>query len=672
MAGSSGKNIELFSLDAPYYLEGSPVLISSGSLLMDRFSEEETVRLSLKNITDSRLVSCEIQLNLFDARNNPYPDELFFQYNGLNVERGQQFGSKKVIPLPDNLVRSFRVTVTQVTFGDYTRWENENEFMPIDPQETLSASLKSEELAKQYAVRYGEDCTYKPTATADLWYCSCGAVNHASEIKCYKCRRNRAAFDSVNFKSLKRDSEARIKSEKLIEEAEQKKKEKKNKTGSLILRISLIILPVLLVAALILATVPPYIERQNNYTAAEKLLDEGRFSEAEAAFLSLGDYRDSAMRAEKDVPYAKAEYVLQCAKTSDPAALSLLGLSSSDVDSRGLEMFLYEKARGLFNEMNGYRDSTSRLNEISAAFEAYEEEQRLAAYRYACSLLEQKAYLKAREAFLAMGGYKDATQLADECLYQRACALLDYCEKYNVRKIYLDISSKAEIPSAISMCGSVLADLGSDTVGILRSVFSGDGVEVFYEDSPGCAEKSASYNFLPICEATAAEFDRLGEYKDSAACKERAVTAGDFTAEFYELLRNGDLDKAVVWLNTYDDPVPEREYVSQWAELYAPWRRYWKLLGGDSTLIPFTIGIGEERLGEFSSKVCIEGNRAILCLEHTDGNYVVELECEAGNTDFSRVENGNYFYARLNNSDHFVYMWYLENGKMISSCEYYG
>lgn len=673
MAGSTGKKIELFALASPFYLEGSPVLIETGALLMDRFSEEETIRLSLKNIADSRLVSCEVRLRLFDEKNMPYADDLFFQFNGLNIERGQIFGNRKAIPLPDNHIRSFSATVTKVTFGDYTRWENEAEFTPIEAMESLSSALQSEELAKQYAVRYGKDCTYQPSAAADLWYCTCGAVNHESETKCYKCRRNRAAFDNINLRSLKRDSEARLKSEKLFEEAEQKKKEKKRKTGNLILRISLIVLPILLVAALILATVPPYMERKNSYSAAEKLLEEGKFSDASAAFSALGDYSDSKIRAEKDVPYAKAEYVLKCARTADPAALSLLGLSSADVDSRGLDMLLYEKAKDLFTELNGYKESEERLKEISAAFNDYDEAQRLLAYNSASSLLEQRSYLKARDAFLSMGGYKDAAQLAEECLYQRASGLLEFCETNNVRKIYLSVSRDPAVPSAVSMPGSALANLGSDTVGVLRSCFSGDGVEVFYEDQPGSTEQSAGYSFRPICEATAEEFEFLDTFKESKEGKERALAAGDFTAEFYALLRDGDLNEAAVWLNTYDDSVPEREYVSQWAELYAPWRRYWKLYGGDSTLIPFSGGIGEEeRLGEFSSKVCIEGSRAVLCLEQPDGKYVVKLECEAGKTDFSYVENSNYFYARINNANHFVYMWYLENGNMLSSCEYYG
>ena len=673
MAGTSGKGIDLYSLDSPYYYRGSPVIVSSGTLFMDRFSEEETIRLTIQNITDTGLVSCEVRITLYDGKHTPYGDDLYYRYDGLKVERGKTFGGSRRIPLPDNGVRSFDVSVTEVILGDYTHWENTEPFEPISPQETLRDAFQSEEMAKQYAVRYGNDCTYMPAGTKDLWYCACGAVNHASETRCYKCRRNRTAFAEVNEKSLKRDSEARVKSEKILEEAEQREKEKKNKTGRLILRISIIVLPVLLIAAIILSTVPPFLERRENYAAAEQLLAEGSFAEAQEAFLALGDYSDARQRAEQDVPYERAEYILNCAAAADPAALQLLGLTTNDVGDNDLSMFLYGKARDLFLNMDGYRDSQARLAEIDAAFTAYEENQRRQAYDAACALLENACYLQARNAFLTMNGYLDSGTLAEECLYRRSAALLNYCETNNVRGIRLSLSDTPDISSAISMRGSALAELGSERVAELKACLGGDAVSVFYEEEPGSTEESSGRTYLPICDAVAESFRGRNGYRDSEECAARAETAGDFTAEFYRLLRNGDLSEAAIWLNTYDDDVPERDYVSGWVQTYETWRRYWKLYGGDSTLIPITAGLTEgQTIREFSSKVRIENWKAILCLEQVDGEYVVELECDAGNTDFSKIIEGNYYYARINNANRLVYMWYIENGTMLSSCEYAG
>ncbi|MDO5444285.1 MAG: hypothetical protein Q4F31_01525 [Eubacteriales bacterium] len=674
MSGHGKKGIELFALESPYYLEGSPVLITRGALMMDRFSETLTVSLKLKNITDTKLVSCEVRLTLFDARGLPYEHELFYKYDGMSIPRGKEFGSRRVISLPDNLVRSFEISVTEVTFGDYTRWENDELYVPVDPMESLKAAFNSEEMAKQYAVRYGGDCEYLPRTTADIWYCTCGAVNHVSEERCYSCGRKRAALEDVNVRSLRRDSEARAKSEKVAAEAEKREKAKKARRGNLVLRICLIILPILLVGVLILATVPPFLERREAYAAAEAMLAEGRYDEAGEAFTALGNYSDAADRAALDVPYEKAMYIMQCAENYDASALPLVGLKAGDIGDQDLSMVLYAKAAEIFSSLNGYKESSDGIEAVNDAVEAYNEQQRLNAYNSACELLDSGAYLQAREAFLGMNGYKDSADLAVESLYRRAVSVLDFCEKYNVRHICMDISETSSEKTTVSLPGYVLADLGSDVVNILKSAFYEDGVDFFYEDDPGTSEGSAGIGFLPVCEAVAKEFEALGDYKDSKDLKNRAETAGDFTSEFYALLRSGDLDGAKNWLMTYDDEVPERDKVAGWVEAYAPYRRYWKLYGGDNTVIPYSIGLTDgQRLNEFSSKVCIEGGKAILHLEQPDGEYVATLECEAGNTDFSVCPDGsNYYYGRINQSNHFIYMRYLENGKMLTSCEYYG
>ena len=674
MPNPANKGIELFSLDCPQYLEGSPVMITAGALMMDRFSESVTVRLKLKNISDARLVSCEVRIELYDARGFVYEHDLFYKFDGLNVPRGKEFGSKVQISLPDNLVRSFDVRVTEVTFGDYTRWDNTKKFHEIDPIESLSVAFDSEEMARQYAVRYGSDCAYMPKETADIWYCTCGAVNHVSETRCYACRRNRAALEKVNTRSLKRDSEARVQSEKIAEEAEARELEKKTHRRSVFLKIALIILPVLIVGVLIFATVPSFIEKRESYAAAEQLLADGKFDEAGQAFLALGNYSDSAERAAKDVPYAKACYVLDCAKNADESALRLLGLTRENVGDQDLSMFLYGQAYELFAPLGNFGETPAKITVINEAIEEYNESLRLDAYNAARSLYEKKSYLTARAALLSMAGYKDSAALAERCLYERAVDMLNFCEAYNVRKISLDVSDSVDKKTLISVAPSALATLGSDVITRLRDIFYVDGVELFYEDTPGTSEGSVGGNYLPICEATAMQFEALGDYEDSADCIVRCAAAGDFTAEFYYLLKNGDFEEAKTWLNTYDDDVPERDSVATWIETYATFRRYWKLYGGDSTLIPYSIGIDDGTvLKEFSSKVCIEDGKAILLLEHPEGDYYVRLYADAGETDFEYItEDENYYYARINQADNFAFMRYLANGTLLSSCEYRG
>ena len=674
MGQTKGKGIELYRLESPCYLEGSPVIVSRGSLLIDRFSEEAKILLTLKSISDLRIVGCEVRITLYDAKGLPYEDPLFYKYDGLSVARGKEFGGKNIISLPDNLVRSFEIMVSEVTFGDFTRWENRTAFQPIDPMESLKVAFDSEEMARQYALRYGNDCEYLPNETADIWYCTCGAVNHISESRCYNCRRNRTALRDVNVRALKKDSEARAKSEKVAEEAEQRRKEKINRRSNVILKVCLIVLPILLVIGLILATVPPFMERRENYANAERLLQDGKFDEAAVAFKLLGTYSDSELRASKDVPYEKALYVLQCAENSDPAAFSLLGITAENAGSDVISMVLYQKALDMFTVLDGYKESGEKISEINTAIEDYHEQERLNAYNNACSLLEQKAYLAAHEAFRSMSGYKDADELAQESLYRRASGIVNFCKGNNIRHIFLNISGKSSQNTVISLPGSVLAELGSDVINELKSIFSSDGVDIFFEDEPGTSEGSEGVELLPICQAAAAELKTLGEYKDSEELEKQAETAGDYTAEFYALLKNGDLDQAAAWLSKYDDEIPERSLVPGWVEMYAPFRRYWKLDGGDSTVIPYSVGLTDgQRLNEFSSKVCINDGTATLVIEQPDGDYTVQLTCEVGTTDFGFCpDEQNYYYGRINQVDHFIYMRYLSNGKMLTSCEYFG
>lgn len=672
MANAKSKGIALYSLESPYYLEGSPVIIMSGALVMDRFTENETLQLCLKNITDTNLVSCEVRIILRDARGYAYEHELYYKFDGLNIPRGKEFGKKYQIPLPDNLVRSFEVLVSEVTFGDYTRWENDAAYSPIDPIESLNVAFDSEEMARQYAVRYGSDCEYMPSETADLWYCTCGAVNHSTETRCYVCRRNRDALQNVNVKSLRRDSEARIQSERVVEEAEKREQEKKNHRRGVFLKVCLIILPLLIVAGLILSTVPSFLERRENYSAAESLLAEKKFDEARAAFEELGSYSDSAKRAEMDVPYEKALYVMSCAKNYDDSALRLLGLTREDVGTSDLSMFLYGKAYDILAALGNYRETQAKITEINEAVEAYNEQLRLDAYNSAKSLLDKKSYLKAREAFISMAGYRDSSDLAVECLYERALRILDFCESNNVRHVSLAVSQSADRKSVISLTDNALSTLGSDTLNNLKNIFYEDGVEIFYENEPGISEGSAGVEFLPICEAAAKEFEDLGSYKDCPSLAERAASAGDFTASFYSLLHSGKLDEAVVWLNTYDDYIPERDSVSEWASIYRTYCRDWSLYKGDSTVIPFSAGLADGTvLGSFTVSVCIEGDQAVLTIIPSDGDYTVKLSCAAGDTDFSSCPDGsNYYYLRINQVDHLIYMRYAENGTMLTSCEY--
>lgn len=661
-------DIKLYTLEAPQYLEGTPVMIPEGELLMGRISENLSVRLTLRNISDKTVIAATVRLTLFDAKAKAFPEYIEYKYDGLKAERDDFFGSRVRIPLQDGSVRSFAATVTAVAFDDYTTWRNEEEFSSVAPIQTLSDALGDEDTVKQYAAQYGADCKYMPSSTADIWYCTCGAVNSISDDKCHSCRRKRAALEKVNLETVKTEGKVRAEAEKKAEEAARIEREEKRENNRRIYRIALVILPILLVAALVLATVPSFIRQRDAYAEAQQLLESGRFDEAQAAFEALGNYSDSAQLASTEIPYQKAAFVFGCAETGDDSALPVLGLKKSDVaDEPDLGIFLYRRAGEMFAAMGDYKDSASNIVTVNQKIEEYNESLRFEAYNECVSLLEDGKFLKARDAFSAMAGYKDSETMMNECLYRRAQKLLEFIQNNDVRHISIDISADASKATVITMPGNVLTKLGSDAIYSLRQCFSGDGVELIYEDEPS-DEKAA-----PICEAVAAEFIALGDYKDSADAIPVLETCADFTAEFYQLLAAGKLNDAVRWLKTYDDEIPNREMYPEWVEEYNNFCGYWELVRGDSSLIPYSAGT-DTTMGAINAYVTIEGDTAILHLDDPYGNYAAELTAELGNTDFSAtVDDWSFYYGCINQMDYFVYIRYANadrGGGVLSSCEY--
>ncbi len=642
-------------------------MIADGALLMDRFSEKLSVSLTMRSMDEREIHSVSVCIRMFNEKGKEYPELIPYKYSSLKLKRDELFGKRTRIPLPESGVRSFEAYVSEVTFSDYTTWTNEEAFLAVEKQQTLKEALGDEAAAKQYAARYGNDCVYMPTDADKIWYCTCGAVNRIEETKCHNCRRNRAALQQVNYDALKVEAAQSEEQDKKEDAEEQVRQKEKNERQRKILRIALTVLPFLFLVILIAATVPPFFERREAYSNAENLLEEGRYREAAAAFEELGGYLDSEEKSQREIPYEEALYILECAKKGDESGLTYLGLDPADLgeEEDAVSMLLYEKARELFTPLKGYRDADAKLEEIEAAFQAHEDRLVQAAYDEAAALLEKGAYLKARDAFLTFGDYSDTAEMAKECMYRRASSVLDFCEANNIRDIRVAISDSTDQKTLISMPGSVLTKLGSDTVYKLKLCFVEDGVEFVYEDEP------SNPDLVPICDGVAAQFDALGEYKDSGALAERARTRGDFTAEFYSLLASGKLNEALNWLNQNDDEIPNRESYPGWIEQYQLYCCGWELHQGDSTLIPFSAGQEYTSLNYFNAWVSIEGSSAVLHLGDLEGTYSAELRAELGSTNFMmNPAANNYYYAIINQLDHLTYLRYTEDGTILSSCEY--
>ena len=152
-------------------------------------------------------------------------------------------------------------------------------------------------------------------------------------------------------------------------------------------------------------------EQQNveAYASAQKLLKDGKFDEAIAAFEALGDYSDSATQVtaakqKKQEAAQKAEH-----RSAYEAAEKLL----ADGD--------YDAAIEAFAALDDYADASDRAAEAEMAKQAAEEEAaNKEAYAAAEKLFEEKKYVDAKAAFEALGEYSDAQTKVAECQKQLA------------------------------------------------------------------------------------------------------------------------------------------------------------------------------------------------------------------------------------------------------------
>ena len=138
------------------------------------------------------------------------------------------------------------------------------------------------------------------------------------------------------------------------------------------------------VAALYEAEIVPPIQ-EVAYAYAEQYLAENAFDDAESLFTALGDYRDSAARAE-DVRSAREEFRKAAAYAHAEALLT-----ARDFDA----------AIAAFTALGDYCDSAAKAEE---AIEA----QKAAAYAEAEARLAAMDYAGAIAAFTALGDYRDS------------------------------------------------------------------------------------------------------------------------------------------------------------------------------------------------------------------------------------------------------------------------
>lgn len=153
---------------------------------------------------------------------------------------------------------------------------------------------------------------------------------------------------------------------------------------------------------------------QEEYAAAQKLLSQRRYSEAREAFLTLGDYEDSAEQADEAL-YQKALGLFRYVE--DNSVRGITASLSADPEEESLVAIPRERLLKLGQE--GLRDLEDLFGEDPVVFTAAEEESEMLPLPDALvSLLEP------------LGDYKDSKELAAKLpeLVDQSDAFFELCE----------------------------------------------------------------------------------------------------------------------------------------------------------------------------------------------------------------------------------------------------
>lgn len=213
-----------------------------------------------------------------------------------------------------------------------------------------------------------------------------------------------------------RKAEAAKKAEYEKQEQERKKRNKK---------IAAILTPVIAVAIVFVVVLNSVIIPSQNYNAAVKLMNNGKYEEAIASFETMDGYKDSSEKIKEcyaailDAKYSVAISLMKNEQYIDAivAFEDLQGHKDSKVKIKEcryaiavalMDQKKYSEAISVFELILGYKDSEDRIQECNAAVT----EQK---YIYAVSLMNDGKYEQAVSMLEGIVNYKDSKKLIDQC-----------------------------------------------------------------------------------------------------------------------------------------------------------------------------------------------------------------------------------------------------------------
>lgn len=231
---------KLYILPSDLYSEGSPIIISAGSLLKDTETGKVIAQIKYHSISSMPIKALKIKVAAYDISGVELEGIVEYQYLDLNVRQGQDFGANKAIVLPNIVTRSFGITSVEVIFSNGISQSITMPMKALPQSEYLSSLLRNDELVKQYQIETSKDALYIPQKASNLWCCSCGEWN--SNGSCTRCGVDFSVVNKYLDSSLlepkmaeriirekqarEQQQQAAIEQEKIAKENQKRKKRK--------------------------------------------------------------------------------------------------------------------------------------------------------------------------------------------------------------------------------------------------------------------------------------------------------------------------------------------------------------------------------------------------------------------------------------------------------------
>lgn len=371
----------LSSLPENQYTIGSPILIAAGALLKDNQTGNALAQIKFKSISKKQIKAVQISITAFNVSGKELEGVAEYQYLDLTAARTAEFGHKQAVTLPDAVTRSIEVKCTDVFFTDGSVWNAAPDavWTSLPSQKTVTAQLGN--LAAQYQRDTTPKSKFIPIEHEDLWFCSCGEINHGEELTCNNCCHNKVVlFDALDMDTLQqRDAAHRAaEAEKAEQQAAADAVHRAKTTKFAIIATAAI---TVIVSVFLLTT--KVIIPNGKYNNAVKLMDAGKYEEAIGAFSLLDGYKDSADRI------VECETAILDGKYHDAVAL--------------MEAGKYKDAISAFDVLKGHRDSTDKITECQTLILDGQ-------YAEAVALRDSGNLYAAVKKFLTIEQHKDAAE----------------------------------------------------------------------------------------------------------------------------------------------------------------------------------------------------------------------------------------------------------------------